>query len=185
MGGKKGLSGVKDTLFGKKDPGTKDRYTPLEQEQQDALAEYNKLLKTDTNALAKNSIVAQENAIRANAADAERQAQGLVAQRGLGRSSVGLNAILNSTRDMGDRIGQVRGQLPTLAHELKVNNLNTATRGIQDIYGSRAFIQGQKSTGRGGGLVGLAATGAGAYFGGAGGAQAGASMGKGIANFGR
>jgi hypothetical protein len=177
MGGKKGggLGGIvnsgKDILFGKKDTGTKDRYMALEGEQQEALAGYNKLLKTDTDALARNSIMAQENAIRANAGDAQRQAQDLIAQRGLGRSSVGLNAILNSTRNMGEQIGQVRGQLPTLAYDLKTKNLDRATSGIQNILNNRTFIQGREGTGRNGGLVGFgkdlavaAAPGIGAYM---------------------
>lgn len=193
MGGKKGgLGGIvntgKNLLFGKKDPGTSDRYLPLEAEQQEALSKYSDLLKTNTDNVAKSTVMAQENAIRANAGDAQRAAQGLVAQRGLGRSSVGLNAIINSTRNMGDQIGQARGQLPALQYNMRVSNLNSATGGIQNILGSRTFIQGQKSTGRGGGLLGLGMGAAGAYMAAKSGGDPGAGFaagqgaGRGIAN---
>lgn len=185
MGGKSGnglMGGVKDAVFGKKDPGVKDKFTELHPEQQHALNDYAGLRRTNTDNLAESSVAMEENGLRASSKDAEMQAHDLVAQRGLGNSSVGLNAILSQTRNLGDQIAAARARLPLMKYDLKTQNLNNATRGIQDILNSRTFIQGRESTGRGGGLLGVAMTGAGAYYGGPGGAQAGAGMGKSIAN---
>jgi hypothetical protein len=182
------LGGAKDLIFGGKDPGVKDRFTPLDPLQRKALDKYGSLLGESPEKMAGTLVENQEKQIRATAGDSARKAQELVAQRGLGSSSVGLNAILGASRDMGDKLGAARAQLPLLAHDLKINNLNSASRGIQDILGSRAFIQGTPSTGRSGGLLGIGLGAAAAYgaarSGGDPGAgfQAGMGAGKGIAN---
>lgn len=182
MGGSKGMNPVKDTLFGKKDKGVASSYMKLEKEQKDILSRYKGMLGTNTDQIARNTVAAQEKSLLAGAKDNERNASQLVAQRGLGNSSVGLNAILNANRGLDEKVGSVRAQLPGMMYNLKNQNLNTAAGGIQNILNNRTFIQGRESTGRGGGLVGLGMTAAGAYFGGPGGAQAGHAAGKSIAN---
>lgn len=177
-GGMMDTGGLSNLLMGKKAKGTKDSYVPLDATQTRALGQYNSLLGQKTDQMAKNAIAGQENQIRANAQDAERKASQLVAQRGLGNSSVGLNAMINTTRNMGDQLGAARAKLPGLQYDMKVNNLNTATNGIQNILTNRIFKQGTGSTGRQGGLLPLIGGGLGAAFGGAAGAQVGMGMGQ-------
>ncbi|MGE3608005.1 MAG: hypothetical protein AB7I27_00355 [Bacteriovoracaceae bacterium] len=168
-----GLGVVSDLVLGKKDPGIKDRFVALDPLQQKALGKYGDMLDNTEN-LASNAVANQENLIRANAGDVERNAQKLVAQRGLGNSSVGLNAITGATRDMGDKINAARASLPGL----KMDYLNNATNGIQGILNSRTFIQGTPGGARKGGLAPLIGAGIGGYYGGAGGAQAGMGAGQ-------
>jgi hypothetical protein len=184
LGASGGLGAITDVLLGKKDPGTKDRYTELDPLQKVALGKYGELLGQDTDSFASNAVQKAEEQARANAGDLERKATQLVAQRGLGNSSVGLNAIINSTRNLGDQVGAIRSSLPIMKYDMKVNNLGNAANGINGILDKRMFIQGNPSTGRSGGLLGLGLGGLGAYYGGPGGAQAGMGLGRGLANFG-
>jgi hypothetical protein len=169
---------AKDILLGKKGKATKDSYTQLDPLQQKALGQYGSILDNNTDQVAENAIAGQENQIRASGADAQRNAQDLVAQRGLGNSSVGLNAIINSNKNMGDQIGAARAMLPGLRQEMKLNNLNGATNGINSILNTRMFKQGQAAGPRTGGLAPLLGAGLGAAFGG----PAGASVGMGVGN---
>lgn len=184
MGGKKGgglggiVNGAKDLVLGKKDPGVADRFVALDPLQQKALGKYGEMLNFNTDNLASHAVTNQENLIRANAGDVERNAQKLVAQRGLGNSSVGLNAITGATRDLGDKINAVRASLPSMQYDMKMNNLNSATNGLQNILNSRTFIQGTPGGTRKGGLAPLIGAGIGGYYGGAGGAQAGLGAGQ-------
>lgn len=183
----------KDLLFGKKTPGTADEIIDLASAhgrslQEQALGEYGSMLKQDTSDLARREIVQKENQARAGAEDQLRKANQLVAQRGMGGSASGINALLNSNRDIGDRIGDIRSQQPALERNLKQQNLSFASGGINSILNeqgqSRIFKQGQQAQGRGGGLVGalapMAGTIAGGMFAGPMGASAGGAAGSGI-----
>lgn len=169
MGGKRGLfsnpgAAISDGLgglFGKK-PKTPNGFTPLDPLQEKAMAKFGQLLDTDTDQLARNSVVKQEEMIRSGAKDAERMASQLVAQRGLGNSSVGLNSIINSTRDIGDKIGAVRASLPGLMHDYRGTNLASTSRGINEILNSRNYIQ---APAREGGLLQALAPAAGSLAG--------------------
>lgn len=172
------LGGMGDLLMGKKDKGTPDSYVPLDATQVRALGKYNNLLEQDTDAMAKNMVTRQEGQVRAGAADAERKAKELVAQRGLGNSSVGLNAILGANRDTGEKLNAVRAQLPQMQYDLKTRNLDTATGGIQNILTNRIFKQGREGGGRTGGLMPLLGAGIGGALGGPAGAQVGMSAGQ-------
>lgn len=164
-GGLKSITGgASDLLLGKKQPGVKDHYMALDPAQKKALAKYEGFLDKDTDQMAENSLALQENLARTNAGDLERKATGLVAQRGLGNSSVGLNAIINSTRGLNDKIMEIRSSAPGLKHSLALENLNAASGGIGNILNSRAFVQGQAG-GRQGGLAAPLIGAAGTYFG--------------------
>lgn len=193
----------KDLLFGKKEAGTAGGFvsSDLSAEQNAALGQYNKLLDTDTQTLANSQINAQttglrraaevqEAGARQAAQDAQMNAQKMVAQRGLGNSSVGLNAVLNQSRGLSEKIGDIRAnefsqraqieaQQPMLAYNLKTQNLATATGGINNILGTRErFYQQGTAGGRKGGLAPLVGAAAGAYFGGPQGAQIGMGLGQ-------
>lgn len=187
MGGKKGgvlgsvssgATGLGKLIFGKKDPGIADRFIPLDPIQEKALGQYGNMLNTNTDGLAGKMIADQERMIRTGAQDAVRKTNQLMAQRGLKNSSLGLGAITGITRDMGDKIGEVRSRLPGLQYDLKTQNLNNATNGLQNILNSRTFIQGTPGGQRTGGLAPLIGAGIGGAYGGAGGAQAGLGIGK-------
>ena len=178
------LGGAKDLLFGKKDKGTAGGYMALEGSQKKALGQYEKLLDTNTDQLAKTMAVNQEKQIRAGAQDAERRASQLVAQRGLGGSAVGLNAMVNASRGMGDKIGAVRAQLPGMQYDLRNKNLDNATRGIQNILTNRVYQQGTPGGGRSGGLAPILGMGLGAAFGGPAGAQIGGGLGSALTQLG-
>lgn len=167
MGGvTKGLksvtNGASDLLLGKKQPNVKDHYMPLDPLQKKALNKYGSYLDKDTDQIAEHTLGLQENLARTNAGDLERKATGLVAQRGLGNSSVGLNAIINSTRGLNDKIMEIRSSAPGLKHSMDLDNLNAASSGIGNILNNRTFVQGTPSAGRQGGLaaplIGAAAT---------------------------
>lgn len=170
--------GILNSFMGKKDKGASSGYLPLHAVQEKALGKYSDLLDVNTDKIADTSIANQERQIRTNLADSERKAKELVAQRGLGRSSVGLNAILGASKDMGNQIGQVRSSLPALQYDMRTANLGNASQGIGNILNSRAYIQGNPGAGRAGGLLPLLGLGAGAMAGGAPGAMVGASAGS-------
>lgn len=176
--GQKVIGGAKDLLLGKKDPGTKDRYMPLDPSQKKAMGQYKEMLD-QTGRMADFEGAQMENQIRSNAMDVGRKATDMVAQRGLGNSSVGLSAILNSTRDMGDRIATTRAALPGM----RLDKLNNVSGGINSILNSRTFIQGREA-GRKGGLAPLIGAGVGGYMGGASGAQAGYGAGQALTQMG-
>jgi hypothetical protein len=173
------FGGLKDAILGKKDPGTPDEVIDLGSAQgralqEKALGQYGEIL----NGGVQNQMAAQERQVRTGAEDQARKAQELVSQRGLGNSSVGIGAILNAHRDLGDKVGAIRASEPMF----KLQNLQNVTQGVNSIMNeqgqSKIFKLGQQGGQRKGGLAPLLGAGAGAYFGGPQGAQAGASMGQ-------
>lgn len=180
VAGGNGLGAASDLLLGKKDPGTRDSYVPLDPLQEKALGKYGTMMDQDMGAIAENAIAGQEKQIHAGAQDLERKATGLVAQRGLGASSVGLNSIINTTRNTQDQIADTRAKLPGLKYDMQASNLNSATNGINGILNTRIFKQGQAGGPRQGGLLPVLGGGLGAAFGGPAGAGVGMSMGNAI-----
>jgi hypothetical protein len=178
VAGGNGLGAASDLLLGKKSDAVKDSYTPLDPLQTKAINQYGQLMSQDMSQIAKNRVAGQENQIRASGMDTERNAKQLIAQRGLGNSSVGLNAIINSNRDMGDRLNANRATLPGLQYDMKVANLNNTSAGINNILNTRMFKQGQAGGVRQGGLAPLLGMGLGAAFGGPGGASVGGGLGS-------
>lgn len=178
-----GSDGIKNLLLGKKDPGAKDGYAELDPLQRVALGKYGEALNQNTDQLAKNAVAKQENLIRGGAQDAERKASQLIAQRGLGNSSVGMNALINSTKDMGDKLSATRAGLPQLQYDMKMNNLDRAAGGITNILSSRDKVYG-RAAGRVGGLAPLIGMGIGGAFGGLGGAQIGGGVGSALTQVG-
>ena len=191
----------KDLLFGKKDPGVADKFLALDPSlaktvelgrkgQQNILSAAGRELAAikagpSARGLAGITAAKQERQIRAGAQDQARRAGDLVAQRGLGSSSVGLRALLAPGRDVGRRIGQIRAATPLLEQQFRsqrIGQIGTIGGVLGTPGAQRAFIQGRASTGRSGGLAKLGLTAAGAFFGGPAGAQAGAGFGQSLAN---
>lgn len=182
-----GDNAISDIIKGKKDPGTPDSVIDLADPtgralQSKALGQYGDFLNQDMSGIAANQTARLEEQARASVGDQQRQAQSLVAQRGLGGTSIGLNAILGQNAELGNQLGTIRANQPMLENQLKQQNLGYATNGINSILGeqgkSKIFKQGQVSQGRQGGLLPLIGGAAGAYFGGPAGAQAGMALGQ-------
>lgn len=143
--------------------------------QEQALGQYGKILGEDTVA---NQIASQQDAARQAFQDRTMQAQQAVAQRGLGGTSLGLNAILGQSGQLANQLGAIQASAP----ELRKQNLNFATGGINQILGeqgqSRVLKMGQAAGPRTGGLAPLIGAGLGGIFGGPAGAQIGSSAGQ-------
>lgn len=179
-------SGLKDTLFGKKEADTPSSVIDLGSAQGRALQEtaigrYGELLNQDTNKFAADQTAQQENQIRQNSDDQARNVLKLSAQRGLGNSSMGIRALLNSSADTAGKIGAVRAGEGMLANQLKNQNLTTASQGVNQILneqGSSKVYQQAVAGGRKGGISGLLGAGVGAYMGRAQGASVGMNLGN-------
>lgn len=159
------VSGGADLLLGAKTPGIKGGVQPLTADQKTLMAGYRGLLNTNMDDLASSQLARAETGLRASAEDSARSASGMVASRGLGNSSVGLNAILNQGRDLGNQIATLHSSLPQMQYDMKVQNLNNATNGIQGILNSRYYQQGSAPQGRQGGLIAPAIGAAATYYG--------------------
>lgn len=199
-----GSGGAKDLLFGKKDPGVADRNVMLDRGLYDLTQKirpmqsqsadlYKKRLdeigSISSGGLADLATKRKVTQLGAAAKDAERVAGSQVARRGLGRSAVGLNAILNAGNPARLAQADARAMTPILKMQMgaqRDNQLMNVNRGLAGIIGSkdqsRAFVQGRESTGRTGGLAGILGGAAGAYFGGPQGAMAGFNMGNSLGN---
>lgn len=156
LGADSGLGGITDLLMGKKDKGVASGYMPLDPLQQKALGKYGALLDTNTDQVAENANMAKLRQISQGARDAETRAKDLVAQRGLGNSSVGINAILNAGKSADQELANARAELPGMKYDMNVKNLGNATSGIQNILNNRIYNQGREGMGRQGGLFGFA-----------------------------
>lgn len=183
----KGINGIGDAILGKKDPGQAAQNLDFRTDQEKALqgslyGQYGNILNEDTSKLAANQTANLENQARSNAEDQTREAQKMVAQRGLGNTSLGLNAILNQKSNLGNQIGAIHANQPMLENQMRKDNLNFASNGINSTLNSRmnafAYQPAVASKGRQGGLAPLLGGAAGAYFGGPAGAQVGMGLGQ-------
>ena len=199
------ILGLKDILRGEKDKGVPDKMIALDPSLRKATEAaragqfqgaglYNKELTrlegVDPNEIARLQQVKGEKALGAQSADEQRRAQQLVAQRGLNRSSVGLNAMINAGEGARDGVAELRSNQPLMQEQAalaKTQSVNAATGGLNSILNaqgaSRDYMQGRTGGKRSGGLLSLAGAAAGAYYGGPQGAAAGQQLGQGLANF--
>jgi hypothetical protein len=150
-----------DLVFGAKSPGTWDKNIDVvsgkgREIQEKALGQYGEELGVNTNAIAQNQIAQQENQARQGAIDLESRARQMVAQRGLGNTAMGMNAMLGGQRDLANQIGGIRAGAPELERALRQRQLGFVSGGVNDILsqqsGSKIFMPGQQSV-RGTGLL--------------------------------
>lgn len=176
----------KDKLLGKKDMGVGDRFLNLDpdlaklvkegRKQQLALTkdlgeEVGAIKSVNTGDLASRITAKKELGIRAAAEDAARKAKEAVAQRGLGRSAIGMRAQTNPFQQMGEKIGQIRADEDLTKLDVaqkKIGAMGGASgaiaRAISQSGPQRAFIKGREGRGRSGGLLGIGLGAAGAAF---------------------
>ncbi len=141
-----------ETLFGKEDPGTAasqvNIYTP---EQQDLLKksteQYGTMLDQNKHMADVNG-VNMENQARSGVEDQARKAGELVAQHGLQNSSIGLSAMLNPYKELGNKIESIRANQPGM----QLENLNKINGGIGNLLGAQSggtiYNKAQASQGR-------------------------------------
>jgi hypothetical protein len=179
-----GIGGVKDLLFGKEEGGSAAdpiaadvRRVQLKalQTQEKGLDSANKLSPEE---MAKKSATLEKNQILGSAADARRQLQQSIAQRGLGRSSIGLAQEKGIGMQTGRDIAAIDASLPqrTLGYTGQLTGLGTQVGASQNAPIQMRDIKGQRQ----GGISGLLGAGAGAMMGGPQGAAVGMNVGQGL-----
>lgn len=181
------VKGVQDAVLGRKDPGSPAQQINIASPEAQRLSTqamqgYGDLLNQDTSQLAANQTQQMMGQARQGAADQEMQAKQMVAQRGLGNTSLGLNAILNTKQDLGRQLGAIQANQPLLQNQLRMQNLQAAGGGISQLMGAQnagqIYQPAVASRGRQGGLAPLLGAGLGASMGGPAGAQIGAGLGQ-------
>lgn len=203
-----GLLG-KDTLFGKKDMGTADRIIDLDPSLKKAVEgaranqygatqfihrEMERLKGKDPSKLASLLTAQKQKGLQQEAQDQEMRAKQLVAQRGLGRSSVGLGTIMRAGEDARKKAQEIGALSPLQEESLMrqraadMGRLSGMANQILGAQGAqRQVMLGRQGTGKrsGGLLKGALQIGGGilgGMKGGAGGASSGAQMGGALGN---
>lgn len=166
---------LKDVALGKETAATPNEVIDMASPegrklQEQLLGQYGQGIGKDVSGIAQQQVTAQENQIMQNAADQKMRAEQLVAQRGLGRTASGIGAILNQQRGVADQVGAVRAQLPGLQEQMRQQNLNFASSGINQVLNeqgqSKVLKMGQAARPSNGGLLAAAAPIAGSILGG-------------------
>ena len=178
---------IGDALAGKQDPGVAaQQINTLSPQAQTAssnmIGKFDNMANQDFGQMASNQTQANMNAARQASADTGMKAQQMVAQRGLGGSSLGLSAILGGQQNLNDQLGQIQANQPMLQNQMTRENLQASGQGMQGMIGAQnqgqIYQQAQASKGRQGGLMGAV----GGVIGGIYGGPMGASAGMGIGN---
>jgi hypothetical protein len=129
-----------------------------------------------------NSQIGMENKLARGAADdATRRTQQLIAQRGMGTSSIGLGQEVNNRKNLMDRLSMNTASGISRLRDMRLSNAQGQMNVGQALYGLKTQqgpIQMQTTKYRTGGLAGLAGAAIGGYMGGAQGAQVGAGIGQ-------
>lgn len=124
-----------------------------------------------------NQIALENNAIRGAAQDAQRRTKQLIAQRGMGMSSIGLGTEVNQAKQLNEKLALNKASGMERLRGLYGDQINMGNQ-LFGVKSSQGPIQMTNTTYRTGGIAGLIGAGVGAYYGGAGGAQAGMAAGN-------
>ena len=188
-------SGIQDALFGKKQGASKA--DPIAQDvrrvqlqalntQEQGLGEMNKALAYDPSKRAAFDIARQKTLATSGLQDQRRELQAQIARRGLGNSSIGLNAALGLQKQTGDQVRQIEASRPQLQQQLAEQRANKFLQAGGNVMASQnAPIQFRDVEGkRGGGISGLLGAAAGGLMTGSPqGAMAGYNIGTGMGSF--
>lgn len=128
-----------------------------------------------------NQIGLENKLMRGSAQDANRRTQDLIAQRGMGASSIGLGQQVNQEKMLNDRIVMNNASTTSRIMDIGREKINLGNS-LFALKAGQGPIQMNTIKKREGGLAGLIGAGVGAYYGGPGGAQAGQGMGEAYAN---
>lgn len=180
--------GAKDLLLGKKAKDIKPDSiaNQIRATQGQGLKELNNTLnKTSGENIARVASAQAEKGVLSSAQDARRNAQKLMAQRGLQGSSMGLASQRSIDQQSGNDIANIQAQLPGQIRNQQLADAQTRIQagGINQNGMNFNTIQGQRSggiLGIAGALAPLAGTIGGAMIGGPAGAAVGSQVGSGI-----
>lgn len=195
VGAAKGLMGAqKDALMGRDQTYYADELAdPINKAGKKGLkymtggaSDLNKVYSQNPNKLVNNQIALENRLARGAADDAIMRTRQLVAARGMGNSSIGLGSEINQNRQFNNQLAMNNASALGRIRDMSIENgqgrmatgsalFNTKLQGQQN-------LQMQNITRRTGGIAGLVGAGAGAYFGGPQGAQAGLAMGQALQN---
>lgn len=124
-----------------------------------------------------NQIATENKLLRSASDDAARRTRQLIAQRGMGSSSIGLGQEVNQARSLSDRLALNNASGMDRLKGLYQEKMNTGAQ-LFGVKQSQGPIQMQTVKYRSGGLGGLIGAGIGGALGGAPGAQVGAGVGQ-------
>lgn len=184
LGGK----GLTDMLLGKKGGAIRpdEIAGQIRATQSQGLGDLNKALSTPADQVVREQFARQQQGMISAAADARRNAQQLMAQRGLQNSSLGIRAARGATQQLGEQSAALDAQLPGAIRQQAIQDAQTRMNAANALAGTGVRFQGQAAR-RSGGLLGiasslapLAGTVAGAAFGGPAGAAIGSKLGSGL-----
>ncbi|MDQ3159094.1 MAG: hypothetical protein M3P98_03115 [bacterium] len=181
------LPSMSDALLGKKskDINPDEITNQVRATQSKGIGELNTALDTPSENIVRQQNALQTSGVLSSAQDARRNAQKLMAQRGLAGSSLGLSANRSIDMDAGNQLSAIRAALPGQIRNQQIQDASTRI-GVGGInQGGMNFntIEGQRSggiLGIAGALAPLAGTVAGGMFGGPVGAMAGGQTGQGL-----
>lgn len=130
-----------------------------------------------------NSQIGTENRLLQGASqDAIARTRQLVAQRGMGNSSVGLGTEVNQQRQLSDKLALNNASGVSRLRDMQIQNgqglMNAGSGLFQTKIQGQQNLQMQDIKKRQGGLAGLVGAGVGGYYGGAQGAQTGMALGN-------
>lgn len=151
----------------------------------DAASDLNALYNEDPTQLVNSQIGMENKLARGAADDASRRTSQLIAQRGLGNSSIGLGQEINNRKNLMDRLSMNTASGTSRIRDMRLQNAEgrmNVGQGLFNLKASQGPIRMESTKYRSGGLAGLVGAGVGGYFGGAQGAQVGAGLGNMYAN---
>ena len=132
-------------------------------------------------------VAREQRMLSQGAGDQRSKLQQLMAQRGMGGTSMGTSAELGLSKQFADQKMALQASLPGRMRELELQRLQNRAALGSGLAGSVGNIPLRFQSERKGGLAGLLGMGAGAglggFFGGPAGAQAGAQIGGGLGQY--
>ncbi len=154
--GVNGMDSFEDVMYGKKTKTDSDAVADMVKAgQMKGISELNKTLDTDATAIVNTQAEQAKEGIVATAADARRNAQRTIAQRGLAGSSLGLAQNRTIDENAGNEIANVNANLPGQIRDQALKD--ASVRISQGGLGAANPIQWNAETDRGGGLLDTAA----------------------------
>lgn len=164
-------SGLKDVLLGKKTGGfsadeiagqIRGAQAQGIASAQKGLGELNKALDVDASGAVRQDAAQERKGLASAAADARRNAQRLMAQRGLQGSSLGLSQDRSITQQAGEQAAAVQASIPERIRQMQLQNAQARIGAGQGLFGGLGGtagirFQGQEGS-RSGGVLGIASS---------------------------
>lgn len=124
-----------------------------------------------------NQIGLENKMLRTSTADTDRSLSKIIAQRGMGNSSIGLGQQVNQQKQLSDQIAMNNASSGSRLKDLLNDQMQTGNT-LFGVKASQGPVQMQDIKQKQGGIMPLVGAGVGAYLGGAKGAQVGMGLGQ-------